>query len=538
MPNPKMIKILTIITTLTLTSTTSSNAEDSEVLLLMSMMIKNQIATQTRPITQRQTHLTKTLSTLQNQLVANQDTQNHQITNIDRYNRAAEVGRQQLGFQNEQILDAIMQMRLELDLLEEKEEVRQKNQEKFEISEGQDLAAISSVVSETAKLVENVAIQINQRLANIEHENSALLSLVRNLDKDEGKEVQVFHETDKIDKSSKNISENVSLPASSQFLFTIGGHPANFIPSELVPLTKGDGEVSRRLQGPPTNEESSENYKIGWYRGFSSFFNHKILVCGGQHVASRKCYQMRKNSNNTRNVATSLKLPETRAGSVATITNAGLVVTGGYSGEKKSVTQNVLQLRERVFDVKTGKGRGRDSFVEIIGLKLGRFRHSCCFQKSTELLICSGGMAKSDKNKKSKSIDTVFVLTAGKRSENATGLGKHFEYHSTLPEPLYDHYMVIGDDDSLYILGGNDGKAHPPVNRILKYEEVTQQWEVLNEELPIQVISASGEGKILRSGNAVLEFNSNENMTILADGLVERGFQTSVVLENDWLDNQ
>ena len=62
-PN-KMIKIITIITTLTLTLTTSSNTEDSEALLLMSMMIKNQINTQTRPITQRQTHLTKTLSTL------------------------------------------------------------------------------------------------------------------------------------------------------------------------------------------------------------------------------------------------------------------------------------------------------------------------------------------------------------------------------------------------------------------------------------------------------------------------------------------
>ena len=79
---------------------------------------------------------------------------------------------------------------------------------------------------------------------------------------------------------------------------------------------------------------------------------------------------MRKNSNNTWNIAMSLKLPETRAGSVATITNAGLIVTGGYSGEKKSVTQNVLQLKKREFDEKTGKGRGRDSFVEIVGLKL------------------------------------------------------------------------------------------------------------------------------------------------------------------------
>ena len=69
------------------------------------------------------------------------------------------MGRQQLGFQNEQILDAIMQMRLELDILEQKEEVRQQNQQSIEISEGQDLAAINSVVSETAKLVEKVAIQ-------------------------------------------------------------------------------------------------------------------------------------------------------------------------------------------------------------------------------------------------------------------------------------------------------------------------------------------------------------------------------------------
>ena len=69
------------------------------------------------------------------------------------------MGRQQLGFQNEQILDAIMQMRLELDILEQKEEVRQQNQQKIEISEGQDLAAINSVVSETAKLVEKVAVQ-------------------------------------------------------------------------------------------------------------------------------------------------------------------------------------------------------------------------------------------------------------------------------------------------------------------------------------------------------------------------------------------
>ena len=69
------------------------------------------------------------------------------------------MGRQQLGFQNEQILDAIMQMRLELDILEQKEEVRQQNQQKIEISEGQDLAAINSVISETAKLVEKVAVQ-------------------------------------------------------------------------------------------------------------------------------------------------------------------------------------------------------------------------------------------------------------------------------------------------------------------------------------------------------------------------------------------
>lgn len=454
-----------------------------------------------------------------------------------RYNRAAEVGRQQLGFQNEQILDAIMQMRLELDILEQKEEVRQQNQQKIEISEGQDLAAINSVVSETAKLVEKVAIQINQRLTDIEYKNSALLSLIRDLDKDEGKEVQVFNGTDNVDRNSKIISEKVSLPASSQFLFTIGGHPANFIPSELIPLTKGV-EVSRRFKGPPTNEESSANYKIGWYRGFSSFFNHQILVCGGQHVTSRKCYQMRKNSNNTWNVAMSLNLPETRAGSVATVTNAGLIVTGGYSGEKKSAIQNVLQLKKRVFDGKSGKGRGRDSFVEIVGLKLGRFRHSCCFQKSTELLICSGGMAKSDKHKKSKSIDSVVTLTAGKRSQNETGLGKQFEYHSTLPEPLYDHHMLMGDDDFLYILGGNDGKAHPPVNRILRFDEVTKQWDVLNEELPVQVLGASGEGRILRSGNAVLKFNSNVNITVLADRLEERVFQTSVVLDNDWFEKQ
>ena len=69
------------------------------------------------------------------------------------------MGRQQLGFQNEQILDAIMQMRLELDILEQKEEVRQQNQQNIEISEGQDLAAINSVISETAKLVEKVAVQ-------------------------------------------------------------------------------------------------------------------------------------------------------------------------------------------------------------------------------------------------------------------------------------------------------------------------------------------------------------------------------------------
>ena len=43
---------------------------------------------------------------------------------------------------------------------------------------------------------------------------------------------------------------------------------------------------------------------------------------------------MRKNSNNTWNVAMSLKLPETRAGSVATVTNAGLIVTIGLRGEE------------------------------------------------------------------------------------------------------------------------------------------------------------------------------------------------------------
>ena len=62
-----------------------------------------------------------------------------------------------------------------------------------------------------------------------------------------------MNKTDKIDRGTQNISENVSLPASSQFLFTIGGHPANFIPSELVPL-KGEDEVSRKLQGPPTKD--------------------------------------------------------------------------------------------------------------------------------------------------------------------------------------------------------------------------------------------------------------------------------------------
>ena len=147
-------------------------------------------------------------------------------------------------------------------------------------------------------------------------------------------------------------------------------------------------------------------------------------------------------------------------------------------------------------------------------------------------------MAKSDKHKKSKSIGTVVMLTAGKRSQNETGLGKQFEHHSTLPEPLYDHHMVMGDDDFLYILGGNDGKAHPPVNRILRFDEVTKQWDVLNEELPVQVLGASGEGRILRSGNAVLEFNSNVNITVLADGLEERVFQTSVVLDNDWFEKQ
>ena len=96
----------------------------------------------------------------------------------------------------------------------------------------------------------------------------------------------------------------------------------------------------------------------------------------------------------------------------------------------------------------------------------------------------------------------------------------------------------MGDDDVLYILGGNDGKAHPPVNRILRYDEVMKQWDVLNEELPVQVLGASGEGRILRSGNAVLKFNSNVNITVLADGLEERVFQTSVVLDDDWFEKQ
>ena len=220
-----------------------------------------------------------------------------------------------------------------------------------------------------------------------------------------------------------------------------------------------------------------------------------------------------------------LKLPETRAGSVATVTNAGLIITGGYSGEKKAVIQNVLQLKSK--KPKSGK---RDSFVEIVGLKLGRFRHSCCFQEKTELLICSGGMAKESRNKKSKAIDSVVVL----KTEENLGQNK-FEFHSTLPEPLYDHFMVIGDDDLLYILGGNNGKLHPPVNRILRFDEELKIWEVLSEELPVQIMSASGVGRFVRTENSILEFNNNLNMTLLIDDLEERNFHSSVIIPSNWL---
>ena len=60
------------------------------------------------------------------------------------------------------------------------------------------------------------------------------------------------------------ISENVSLPASAQFLFTIGGHPANFIPSEIIPLTKGV-EVNRRFKGPPTKDRVKKHKKYEFF---------------------------------------------------------------------------------------------------------------------------------------------------------------------------------------------------------------------------------------------------------------------------------
>ena len=80
--------------------------------------------------------------------------------------------------------------------------------------------------------------------------------MVHNLDKDErGKnssnhtEVQVFNASDKSD-SFQN----------SNFLFTIGGHPANFIPSELVPLTK-NSKITRKLEAPPTKDRFTKNKK-------------------------------------------------------------------------------------------------------------------------------------------------------------------------------------------------------------------------------------------------------------------------------------
>ena len=58
-------KLVALTFLLSFVSTISSSSDESEALLLMSMMIKNQVSTQTQPITQRQEHLAKTLATLQ-----------------------------------------------------------------------------------------------------------------------------------------------------------------------------------------------------------------------------------------------------------------------------------------------------------------------------------------------------------------------------------------------------------------------------------------------------------------------------------------